>query len=58
MKSIFIILLFAFTTFVIPTKPEPPAVRCAGIMCNDEDFFFYNYNNYLYFPIVESGGNQ
>lgn len=57
MKSIFIILLFAFTTFVIPTEPEPPAVRCAGIMCNDE-YFFYNYNNYLYFPILESGGNQ
>lgn len=60
MKNIIFVYIFfsvffvSFTEFQV--KTEPP-VSCAGIMCNDEDFFFYNYNNYLYFPIIELGGN-
>jgi len=59
-KSIVFIYIFLSVFFITltGTAPEPkPPVRCAGIMCNDEDFFFYNYNEYYYFPIVELGGN-
>lgn len=55
------LILFFGMLFSLPTTPEPlpeieqDLVRCAGIMCNDEDFFYYNYNFYTYLPKVEGG---
>lgn len=56
------LILFFSIFFGLPTTPEPiipeveqNIVRCAGIMCNDNDFFFYNYNFYTYMPLIEGG---
>lgn len=59
-KFLFIFFMLFFVYFnenvFIEIKQEEE-VRCAGIMCNDEDFFFYNYNFYYFLPII-GGDNE